>query len=895
MRKMRKLLSAILALLLVMGLSPAMTAKADSTFAFTLQPANGTADKSESCTFKWALNETPDSIELESFSPSGTGWGSIKALPCVAGTTSDAVSYISWYHLPSGSTYRIRATKGSDTIYSDEFEVVWTGNDPSEEPLTLDRIEITTAPDTTEYTAGQTFDPTGMVITAYYFDSGDLNGAVVTKYTVSPAGGLATTDTSVTISYTEGNITKTVTQAITVSAAATKTLNSIAITTAPTTTTYTAGQGFDPAGMVVTATYSDNTTAEVSGYKVSPYGALATTDTYVTISYTEGNITKTALQSITVIANASKTLSSIAITAEPNRTTYWPTQKFDPTGMVVTATYSDNSTTEVTDYSISPSRVLTSTDTSVTISYTEDNITKTATQEITVVSLSSISITTEPSTTTYTAGQSFDTKGMVVTATYSDNSSKVVEFYTYSPSGALSTADTSVTISYTEDDVTKTATQAITVIPAGTAEFGFTLQPADGTADKSESCTFKWALNETPDSIELESFSPSGTGWGSIKALPCVAGTTSDAVSYISWYHLPSGSTYRIRATKGSDTIYSDEFEVVWTGNDPSEEPLTLDRIEITTAPDTTEYTAGQTFDPTGMVITAYYFDSGDLNGAVVTKYTVSPAGGLATTDTSVTISYTEGNITKTTTQKITVNPGTNSFKITFDANGHGTAPAAQTVGSGKTATKPSDPTASGWTFGGWYTEATCANAFDFSKAIASDFTLYAKWTENKASEETTYIVTVGANGSVTQGNDMTITVKRSVADDTCFSHFTGVQIDGKACAAGDYDAKAGSTVVTLKAATIENLSTGAHTITVLFDDGKAETKVTVEAKASEETDPTENEGTGEAGNSDGNGKVQSPKTGDDRTDFFWVLLVLTALCACGVVLMNGKCRNTGA
>ena len=427
---------------------------------------------------------------------------------------------------------------------------------------------------------------------------------------------------------------------------------------------------------------------------------------------------------------------------------------------------------------------------------------------------------------------------------------------------------------------------------ADTTVFAFTLQPADGTADMSESYTFTWALNSAPDSIELESWSTSGTGWGSIKPLPCVAGTTSDSVSYISWYHLPSGSTYRIRATKDSDTIYSDEFEVTWTGNEPSEYYNTLDCIEITTAPDTTAYTAGQKFDPAGMVITAKYFNAPE---AVVTNYTISPSGGLATTDTSVTISYTEGNITKTATQKITVNPGTNSFKITFDANGHGTAPAAQTVESGKTATKPSDPTASGWTFGGWYTEATCANAFDFSKAIAADFTLYAKWTEDKASEETTYIVTGGANGSVTQGNVMTITVKRSVDDNTCFSHFTGVQIDGKACAAGDYDAKAGSTVVTLKAATIENLSVGTHTISILFDDGKAETKVTVEAKASEETDPTENAGTGETGNSDGNGKVQSPKTGDDRTDFFWVLLILTALCACGVVVMNGKCRNTGA
>ena len=510
----------------------------------------------------------------------------------------------------------------------------------------------------------------------------------------------------------------------------------------------------------------------------------------------------------------------------------------------------------------------------------------------TTKTLTDITITTAPATTTYTAGQNFDLAGMVVTATYSDNSTAEVKAYTVSPSGALATTDTYVTISYTEDGVIRTATQKITVSPAGTTVFAFTLQPADGTADMSESCTFTWALNSAPDSIELESFSTSGTGWGSIKPLTCAEGTMSDSVSYVSWYIIGSKSTYRIRATKGSDTIYSDVFEVKWTGNEPSEYSNALDCIEITTAPDTTAYTAGQKFDPAGMVITAKYFNAPE---AVVTNYTISPSGGLATTDTSVTISYTEGNITKTATQKITVNPGTNSFKITFDANGHGTAPAAQTVESGKTATKPSDPTASGWTFGGWYTEATCANAFDFSKAIAADFTLYAKWTENKASEETTYIVTVGANGSVTQGSDMTITVKRSVADDTCFSHFTGVQIDGKACAAADYDAKAGSTVVTLKAATIENLSTGAHTITVLFDDGKAETKVTVEAKASEETDPTENAGTGEAGNSDGNGKVQSPKTGDDRTDFLWVLLILTALCACGVVVMNGKCRNTGA
>lgn len=35
---------------------------------------------------------------------------------------------------------------------------------------------------------------------------------------------------------------------------------------------------------------------------------------------------------------------------------------------------------------------------------------------------------------------------------------------------------------------------------------------------------------------------------------------------------------------------------------------------------------------------------------------------------------------------------------------------------------------ADGYSFGGWYTEAACQNAFDFETAITKDMTLYAKW-----------------------------------------------------------------------------------------------------------------------------------------------------------------------
>ena len=230
------------------------------------------------------------------------------------------------------------------------------------------------------------------------------------------------------------------------------------------------------------------------------------------------------------------------------------------------------------------------------------------------------------------------------------------------------------------------------------------------------------------------------------------------------------------------------------------------------------------------------------------------------------------------------------TFGMAVNASALSAPVRAVVKGCGKAATKPSDPTASGWTFGGWYTEATCANAFDFSKAIAADFTLYAKWTENKASEETTYIVTVGANGSVAQGNDMTVTVKRNIDDNTCFSHFTGVQIDGKDCAAGDYDAKAGSTIVTLKAATIQALSVGTHTISIIFDDGKVETKLTVEKATS-----TNNSGTNQGSNAGNSNTDDSPTTGDTLTDNLYILLILSALCLCGTFVIRRKRRDLEA
>ena len=65
---------------------------------------------------------------------------------------------------------------------------------------------------------------------------------------------------------------------------------------------------------------------------------------------------------------------------------------------------------------------------------------------------------------------------------------------------------------------------------------------------------------------------------------------------------------------------------------------------------------------------------------------------------------------------------------LSFDSNGHGTAPAPQSIVAGSTATKPADPTAGGFKFGGWFTDAALTSPADFSAPVTASTTYFAKW-----------------------------------------------------------------------------------------------------------------------------------------------------------------------
>ena len=86
-------------------------------------------------------------------------------------------------------------------------------------------------------------------------------------------------------------------------------------------------------------------------------------------------------------------------------------------------------------------------------------------------------------------------------------------------------------------------------------------------------------------------------------------------------------------------------------------------------------------------------------------------------------------------TMRIKVCSSSAKYTVTYNLNGHGDAISATTnITPNTTISAPSAPSADCYTFGGWYKEAGCTNAWTFaSDKVTNNMTLYAKWTSNKA------------------------------------------------------------------------------------------------------------------------------------------------------------------
>lgn len=175
-------------------------------------------------------------------------------------------------------------------------------------------------------------------------------------------------------------------------------LQSLAITTPPVKASYLAGEAFDPTGMVVTATYSNGATLAATGYAVEPAGPLADGVDAVTVRYTEGGRSATAVQPITVIHR----LLSISIETPPAKTEYQAGEVFDPTGMVVLAAYSDGASAAVTGYAVPTDAFASPGPQQVAVTYTENGVTASSSVAVTVARLVIETVPSQSGSPTYT-------------------------------------------------------------------------------------------------------------------------------------------------------------------------------------------------------------------------------------------------------------------------------------------------------------------------------------------------------------------------------------------------------------------------------------------------------------------------------------------------------------
>ena len=244
-------------------------------------------------------------------------------------------------------------------------------------------LTVTTPPNKTQYYLGDTFNPTGMVITATIIDGDGTHTQIVNNYTYDGETILTTSDSYSTINWTYmAPYAASVNVPITVSL---PTVNLI-VQTQPVKTAYNENDYFTPAGMTVYAEIikGNNTETQlVTDYTYSPTSALTLSDTVVTLSWTYlSTVTATTTVNISVM----RPYATISVTTPPTKTLYEVTDLFESAGMIVTAAITDCDGTTyqtVSDYT-SPVDPLTANDTTATISWIYNGTTVTATTPIAV-------------------------------------------------------------------------------------------------------------------------------------------------------------------------------------------------------------------------------------------------------------------------------------------------------------------------------------------------------------------------------------------------------------------------------------------------------------------------------------------------------------------------------
>ena len=204
-------------------------------------------------------------------------------------------------------------------------------------------------------------------------------------------------------------------------------------------------------------------------------------------------------------------VTSLTIATKPTKTNYYVGDTLNTAGLTLKAAYNNGTTQTITSgFTCTPTALSTAGAQTVTVNYGG----KTATFAVNVqdVTLSGIAIASNPSKTSYYVGDTLDTTGLKLTATYNNGTTQTITSgFTCTPT-ALSTAGAqTVTVNYGGKTATFTVNVELPVLPFVTLTF----DPTDGVLD----------LADTPEKTVYP-----GEAYGRLPE------PTADGMVFLGWY-----------------------------------------------------------------------------------------------------------------------------------------------------------------------------------------------------------------------------------------------------------------------------------------------------------------------------------------------------------------------
>ncbi|MBR6005454.1 MAG: bacterial Ig-like domain-containing protein, partial [Clostridia bacterium] len=315
----------------------------------------------------------------------------------------------------------------------------------------LKSISIKSKPDRLTYAANEKIDTTGLVINAEY-ESGTVR-AVSKGFTVSPESFGGSGTRNVTVSY--GG--KTATFPVTVKSGKSAMISTIRVTSKPNRISYYLNEKLDTKGMVVTVNYTDGSTEDLTeGFKCSPVNLNEKGVQKIIVTYEN----KSTAFNVTVKEDVVK---SIEIKQGPKKVNYYQGDVLETEGLELTVDYENSpSKTISSGFACSPTLLNEAGLQTITVTYAGRK--KTFTVRVKEDVLQSIEVKTNPIKRTYYVGDSFDTEGLTLRATYLSGRVKTVtEGYTYSPS-EFQTAGDSIPVRIYYGDLSLTLTVKVKAV-----------------------------------------------------------------------------------------------------------------------------------------------------------------------------------------------------------------------------------------------------------------------------------------------------------------------------------------------------------------------------------------------------------------------------------------------